>query len=294
MTIRSMTGFSKVTSETELGTITIEMYGVNHRYRDLHINLPRMFSSCEDALRKKLTDAVSRGKVRVVVAIDTKGSANVANYSVNMDYAGAYIDALRQIQQQFELPGELSIDMFCNNKDILVSQQIDFDDSTALQNIGDMIDQALEQFFVSQEKEGVQLINDISSRIKTIAETTEQIEKETPQSVAQFREKLMERINELQVENAVDSDRVAKEVALYADKIDISEEIVRLKSHVKHFMQSIDKGGVIGKKLDFIAQEMSREINTIAAKCNNVSISHKTITVRSELEKIREQVQNIQ
>jgi uncharacterized protein (TIGR00255 family) len=289
-----MTGFSKLSSETELGSITVEIYGLNHKYRDIHIHLPRIFSACEDALRKKITDAVARGKVRVVVTADSQSSGDVSNYTVNMEYAGAYIKALRKIQQEFSLPGEISIDIFADNREILLTQQLYFEDNAALQCIGDLIDQALENFFIEQEKEGVQLINDIVSRIKLISDTTDCIEKETPHSVNLFREKLTERIKELQVDSAVDADRIAKEVALYADRIDISEEIVRLKSHIKHFSQAIDKGGIIGKKLDFIAQEMSREINTIAAKCNNVSISHKTITVRSELEKIREQVQNIQ
>lgn len=294
MDIRSMTGFAKTTMETEFGTFTIEMFGLNHRYRDIHINLPRVLSACEDALRKKISDAVPRGKVRVVISLNAQASRQLTDYQVNMEYASAYIKALNEIQQTFNLPGELSLDAFLNNRDILVTEQTDFDENAAFSVLENLIDQTLDKLYIEQEKEGKQLVEDITSRIALIDKTVTQIKDETPQSVSAYRDKLLERIKELQLEGAVEEDRIAKEVAMYADKIDISEELVRLKSHIKHFMQTIEKGGVVGKKLDFVAQELFREINTIAAKCNNVSISHKSITVRSELEKIREQVQNIQ
>ena len=294
MSIKSMTGFGKVTTECEYGKITLEIYSINHKYFDIQLSFPRLLSSFEYDIRKKVSSLVSRGKVRVALALDSNSKQNFIQMKPDLAYVESYLNALKDIQDKFNVKGEIDISIFQGNRDFLIADDMEIDNEYIKNFLLELVDQTVEKLFHEQEKEAAKLIDDISLRINNIAaELTviEAIAKNTPDT---YRERLLERINELKLDGIVDEDRIAKEVAIFTDKIDICEELVRAGSHIINFKQTLKKGGVLGKKLDFISQEIFREVNTIASKSNNSDVSASTIKIKSELDKIREQVQNIQ
>ena len=294
MSIKSMTGFGKVTTECEYGKVTIEIYSINHKYFDVQLNLPRVLSSFEYDIRKKVSSLISRGKVRVVLVLDSNSKQNFLQMKPDLVYAESYLNALKSIQEKFNVKGEVDISIFQGNRELLVSEEMEIDTENIQEFLMKLIDEAVEKLFHEQEKEAEKLLKDMLLRINNISaelSVIETISKNTPDN---YRERLLERINELKLGGTVDEDRIAREVALFADKIDICEELVRAASHIANFNQTLEKGGVLGKKLDFISQEIFREVNTIASKSNNAEVSASTIKIKSELDKIREQVQNIQ
>ncbi|RJP56676.1 MAG: YicC family protein [Candidatus Auribacter fodinae] len=294
MTLKSMTGYSKVTADTECGKLTIEVSSLNRKYCEVHVNTPRMLSFLEHDIRKTVSSAISRGRISVNVSLDMGGKSTMVNLQANMVYAEAYIKALREIQQQFNLEGNISIDVFNGNRDIILSDQADIDESVISETINSLLNEGIERFRHQKELEGEKLQADIVSRIQIIIDEVKTIEALAPLSVTAYRDKLLQRLEELQINIPIEEERLAKEVALFADRIDISEELVRLKSHMENFSNTIVKDEPVGKLLDFIIQEMFRETNTIASKSNHIDISHATIRIKNELEKIREQVYNIE
>ncbi|MEW6534740.1 MAG: YicC/YloC family endoribonuclease [Candidatus Auribacterota bacterium] len=294
MTLKSMTGYSKVTADTEWGKLMIEVSSLNRKYCEVHVNTPRMLSFLEHDIRKTVSSAISRGRISVNVSLDMGGKNTMVNLQANMVYAEAYIKALREIQQQFNLEGNISIDVFNGNRDIILSDQADIDESVISETINPLLNEGIERFRHQKELEGEKLQADIVSRIQIIIDEVKTIEALAPLSVTAYRDKLLQRLEELQINIPIEEERLAKEVALFADRIDISEELVRLKSHIENFSNTIVKDEPVGKLLDFIIQEMFRETNTIASKSNHIDISHATIRIKNELEKIREQVYNIE
>jgi len=294
MSVNSMTGYSKITAETDLGKITVEIRSVNRKYCEIQVNIPKMLNFIEDEIRKKVSSSISRGKVDVSIYLDNDAKKNFVNMVPDFVYVQAYIEALGKIKEKFSLAGEIDINVFQGNKDIIVGEQINPDENIIRDSIFSVLFDGLTNLLIEKQREGRKLIDDISQRIKLIEQEVGLIESIAPQTLKKYKDKLMERIGEIKSEVPVDELLIVKEIAVYADRIDISEEIVRLRSHIDNFKATVEKGGSVGKMLDFIIQEMFRESTTIAAKCNNTDISHTTIRIRSELEKIREQVQNIE
>lgn len=294
MTIRSMTGFAKSFADTSYGKLTVEIQSVNKKYCEIQINLPKVVSFLEEKVRKKIASAVTRGRINVNISLDSVARKNFLSLQPDLQYAEMYLNALQLIQQKFNLPGTIDITMFLGNRDILIADQEEQDESHYCGPLFSLIDECLEKFYLEKEIEGKKLCQDINFHLDIIRNEHSEIGSNAKDSVEKFRIRLSERIQELSIEIPVDQDRIAREVALYADKIDISEELVRLQSHITNFANKLNEGGVVGKTLDFIIQEMFRETNTIASKCNDSIISNSTIRIRTELEKIREQVQNLE
>lgn len=294
MALVSMTGYSKVSDETEYGKITLELSSVNRKYCEVQVSTPRILSFLEADLRQRISSSIHRGRVSANISFDMGAKNSLAHLTPNTQYIDAYVAALKQIQQQYGLSGSIDISVFQGNREILAVEQENIDEEAVMSIIYPLVDQAIESLIEQKKLEGVNLQDDIVKRIALIVGEVDGIEQKVPDSVHAYREKIVQRIEELQIEISVDEDRIAREVALYADRIDISEEIVRLRSHINNFKKTLDKDEPVGKMLDFTIQEMFRETNTIAAKCNNSDISHATIRIRNELEKIREQVYNVE
>ncbi|MCD6460792.1 YicC family protein [bacterium] len=294
MSIKSMTGFAKITEECDYGKISLEIYSINHKYFDVQLTLPRILSSFEYEIRKKISSLISRGKVRVVLVIDSNSKQNFVKMKPDLAYAEAYLNALEAIKEKFNVKGEVDISIFQGNRDLLVSGEMEIDNEKITKFLLNMADKSVAQLFYEQEKEAEKLVDDMNYRINNIADELSAIESLSENSPDNYRERLIDRINELKLNGVVDEDRIAKEVAFFCEKIDICEELVRAKTHISNFTRTINKGGLLGKKLDFICQEIFREINTIASKSNNAEVTTLTIKIKSQLDKIREQVQNIQ
>ncbi len=294
MSVKSMTGYSKITAETDLGKVTAEIKSVNRKYCEIQVNVPKMLNFVEEDIRKKVSSSITRGKVDVNIFLDTDAKKNLVNLMPDFNYAKAYIDALIKIKEKLSLVGDIDINVFQGNRDILVGEQIDPDENFIKDSIFSVLYDCLTNLSIEKEREGEKLIEDIVNRIKRITQEVNFIESIAPETLIKYKDKLIERIKEIKAEIIVDETLIVKEIAVYADKIDVSEEIVRLRSHIDNFQLTIERAGAVGKMLDFIIQEMFRESTTIAAKCNNTDISHATIRIRTELEKIREQVQNIE
>ena len=289
-----MTGYGKASTDTSFGKVTVEIQSINKKYCEIQINLPRVISYMEEKIRKKMVPAIARGRVTVGVTLDAVAKKNFLSLLPDLQYAEMYLNALQEIKQKFNLSGDVDINIFQGNRDILVAEHEEPEEDEVAEELFSLIDSCLVHFNKEKETEGRKLVEDIRTRLAIIEEERDGIQGRVKDPVEKFRERLLERIAQFMKELPVDEDRIARETALYADKIDVSEELVRLESHIINFTDKLNDGGVIGKNLDFIIQEMFRETNTIASKCNNVTISQSTIRIRSELEKIREQVQNIE
>jgi len=294
MSINSMTGFSRYGFESDVGKIVVEIQSVNHKYCDVKINMPRIFSFLEDTIRKKISYIIHRGRLNVSIILDSNAKNSIVNLCPDMDYAGSYINALKAIKDQFGLAGEIDINVFQGNREILVNEQQSLDEKVFAEPIMNALDGALEILLSERKNEADKLVPDMLMRLDSIEKKVDIIGTLSKESLGKYREKLLVRIKEMDIDISVDDERVLKEIAFYSDRIDISEELVRLASHIALFRSTIEKGGVVGKSLDFVIQELFRETNTVASKCNNSEVSHVTIAVRTELEKIREQVQNIE
>lgn len=294
MSVNSMTGFSRYGVESDVGKIVVEIQSVNQKYCDVKINIPRVFSFMEDGIRKKISSVVHRGRLNVSIILDSNAKNSIVNLCPDMDYAGSYINALKSIKDRFGLIGEIDINVFQGNREILVNEQQSLDEKVFAEPIMNALDGALEILLSERKNEADKLVPDMLMRLDSVEKKVDIIRTLSKESLGKYREKLLVRIKEMDIDISVDDERVLKEIAFYADRIDISEELVRLASHIALFRSTIKKGGVIGKSLDFVIQELFRETNTIASKCNNSDVSHVTIAVRTELEKIREQVQNIE
>ncbi len=294
MSVNSMTGFSRYGVASDVGKIVVEIQSVNQKYCDVKINIPRVFSFIEDAIRKKISSVIHRGRLNVSVILDSNAKNSIVNLRPDMDYAGSYINALKSIKDQFGLSGEIDINVFQGNREILLSEQQSLDEKVFAEPIMNAVDGALAILLSERKNEADKLLPDMLMRLDNIEQKVETVTILSKESLGKHKEKLLVRIKEMDIDLSVDDERVLKEIAFYADKIDISEELVRLASHIALFRSTIKKGGVVGKSLDFVIQELFREINTVASKCNNSEVSHVTIAVKTELEKIREQVQNIE
>ena len=247
----------------------------------------------DEKIKSIVQQRVSRGKVEAAVIIESTDGNSVV-LDINKDYANAYINALRQIGKEYRLKDDLKLSSLVGNNDILVSKRKEIAEETITEAVGETVKEALDAFIDMRAAEGERLRVDVISRAETILKNVSFVEERSPETVREYRNKLEQRIKELIGDVQVDEQRLLTETAVFADKIAVAEETVRLRSHIKEMTDLFSNGGVIGRKLDFIVQEMNREANTIGSKCSDMEITKAVVDIKAENEKIREQIQNIE
>jgi len=293
MPVMSMTGFGRGFVEREGRKMLLELKGVNHRFLDISMRLPKSLGALEDPLKRKLQEKLNRGHVDVYLKYqnDAEGSK-----SVNIDEAllTAYLSSLKDIRKQHNLKDDVALSTVLRMPDVISAENAEEDEDLLKEIMFEAADMALVEMARMRVAEGERLKADLLIKLEGMTREMGEIEKRAPQVVQEYRDKLRARIEELMDGNTMDEQRFATEVALMADRSAIDEEIVRFKSHVKHFADTMKSGGAIGRKLDFIVQEMNREVNTICSKAADVTVINSGIFLKGEIEKVREQVQNIE
>lgn len=291
--VSSMTGFGRGKASSDDFNITVEIKAVNHRYFEYSSRIPRSFQFLDECLKSLCQKRISRGKVELSVQFEDI-SANSLELSVNEAYANAYIDALRKLAKKYKLREDLKASSFVGNSEIFNIRKRDLDEESVKSLALKAATDALDSFTTARTVEGDRLACDIKGRADYILKQVDFVETRSPQTVREYREKIEQKIKELIGDVQIDEQRLLTETAIYADKIAVAEETVRLRSHIASLCALLDEGGVIGRKLDFIVQEMNREANTIGSKSQDIEINKVVVEIKSEIEKIREQIQNIE
>lgn len=290
--MNSMTGFGKAEKKTVLGTFVVEISTVNNRYLEISPRLPRQFFSFEYKIRELLKTTLSRGKINIYVGFDE--SNGEGSYTINKDAATAYLKQLNSIKKQLKLGGEITINDLILLPEVTKVDMDQIDEDKAWQNLEKVIKAALTDLLKMRKSEGATLASDMTGRLKTLEKEIGKIEKRTGTAVKKYREKLYKRVNELLDKPLPDNVRIEEEIAVIAERTDISEECIRFRSHLDQYRNALKLKEPVGKKLNFILQELNREANTVASKCADVNISSSVIIIKEEIEKLREQVQNIE
>lgn len=290
--LKSMTGFGRAEELAGGSLIKVQIKSVNHRYGDFTVKLPKMYSFAEESVKKTLLEYISRGKLEANITVEQKEDDEKV-VKVNSELAKSYIEGLKSLAE-FGVSGEVKISDLAGFSDIFGVEYKDIDEEAALLNINAVLKKALEDFLAARCAEGARLEEDIKSRLGIILEIVEKIEKRSPETERLYRQRLEEKMRELLDGAKFDETRLITETAIFADKIAVDEETVRLKSHIKTFCEAAEAEGPIGKKLDFIVQEMNREANTIGSKATDAEICSMVVEIKSQIEKIREQIQNVE
>ncbi|MGN0154873.1 MAG: YicC/YloC family endoribonuclease [Lachnospiraceae bacterium] len=291
--IKSMTGFGRAESVTKERKIVIEMKSVNHRYCDLNIKMPKKFNYFEAAIRNHLKQYIGRGKVDIFIIYEDYTESNVC-VKYNADIAAEYVKYLTQMAEDFNLRNDLSPVALSRFPEVLNLEEQSENEEELWKELVVILDQAAKQFVESRTKEGEALKEDLLAKLDGMLEMVDYIESVSPSLVESYRNRLEEKVREMLDGRAIDDSRIATEVTIYADKICVDEETVRLRSHIENTKAILMEGGNVGRKLDFIAQEMNREANTILSKADSLDVSNKAIDLKTEIEKVREQIQNIE
>ena len=294
--IKSMTAFGRARKTVGGKDITVEIKSVNNRFFDCSAKLPRAFSYLEEKIKPYLQqNSVSRGKVDVYISIDVIDSP-MPDITVDDGYASAYIKALNDLADKYSLKNDISVMNVAQNRDIFVIKKSEEDTEKEWNDLRQVLDEALEKFIIARRREGANIELDIKSKVKNISLLVEKIESISLLDTQSYREKLESRLRDMLSDNKLifDESRILTECAIFADKIAIDEEIVRLNSHFSAFTDILESNEPAGRKLDFLLQEMNRETNTIGSKCQNSAIARLVVDIKCELEKIREQIQNIE
>ena len=291
--IKSMTGFGRCELADENRRIVVEMKAVNHRYCDINVKMPKKLSFFESAIRGVMKKYVQRGKVDIFITYEDFTEHNVC-LKYNKELAKAYLDNLRAMSGAFAIPEDITVTALSRYPEVFTLEEQSMDEEALWKDIESALTTACERFVQTRIDEGIQLENDLLSKLDGMLEMVAFIEERSPQIVAEYQQKLKAKIEELLGDNTADEARILTEVTIFADKICVDEEIVRLKSHIETMKATLRAGGSIGRKLDFIAQEMNREANTTLSKSNDLAVSNSAIDLKTEIEKVREQVQNIE
>ncbi len=288
-----MTGYGRAEETFQGCKITVELRSVNNRYLDCSVRIPRLYLFAEDGVKTRVQKTISRGKVDVFVTMDNGGGEQV-QVKVNQPVADSYYAALTQLAQRYELAGDISVSLLSRFPEVLLAEQAEEDTEAMAANIYAVLDRALADFDQMRTREGERMKADILTRADTIQEKVALVEERSPQTVADYRAKLEARMNEVLANTQIDPARILTEAAIFADKVAVDEETVRLRSHIAQLRDMLDKGGAVGRKLDFLIQEFNREANTIGSKCSDIDIARQVVDIKAEIEKIREQIQNIE
>lgn len=291
--LKSMTGYGRREVVTEGKKILVEIKSVNHRYSDYNIKVQRHLGFLEDKIRKHVSTAITRGKVDIYLNVENFESAD-KEISLNIPMAKNYIEVLTQLRDEFGLKDDITVTNVARNTDIFQTERLEEDEEQLWNTVKGVIDDALGDFVAMREREGARIEKDLCDRIEYMRTLVKKIEERSPQTVSEYSDRLYEKIKEVLDGREIDEARVLTEVAIYADKVAVNEETVRLSSHFVEFGEIIGCGEPAGRKLDFLIQEINREVNTIGSKASDIEIAKTVVTLKGEIEKLREQIQNIE
>ena len=291
--IKSMTGFGRCEVQKDSRKFTVELKSVNHRYLDVNIRMPKKLNFFETAIRNLLKSYANRGKVDIFITYEDLSQAQVA-VKYNAVLAGEYLKYLKQMEEEFGLENDIRVSTLSRYPEVFTMEEQSEDEEELWNGLKETLEGAFGQFVRTRQTEGENLKRDILAKLDRLSKLTAYIAERSPQMVSEDLAKLAEKMKELLADTQIEESRIAAEVILFADKICTDEEVVRLKSHISHMRNTLDEKDEIGRKLDFIAQEMNREANTILSKANDIEVSDYAISLKTEIEKIREQIQNIE
>ena len=291
--IKSMTGYGRAVETVNGREFTVELRSVNNRYLDCNVRLPRLVSFAEDAVKQAVKASVSRGKVDVFISIRSEGGEE-AQISLNKAVLDGYLAAMRQMVAEHDVKDDISVSTVSRLPDVFIVDKPEVDEEQLQKDLLQVVGQALAGYDAMRRVEGEALDKDLRSRGQTILELVSQVEKGNGQTVIDYRARLEAKLREVLENTAIDESRILTEAAIFADKVAVDEETVRLRSHLKQMNEMLTGGGAVGRKLDFLLQEMNREANTIGSKCTDVALARIVVDIKAELEKIREQTQNIE
>lgn len=291
--VKSMTGYGSAKGQAEGLEISVELKSVNNRFLDTAVRLPRSFLFAEDAVKSTVQSHISRGKVDVFVTVDSASAGNMT-VKVNEPLLRGYIDALRHISEEYSLENDLTALSVSRFPDVLSVEKSDMDAEAIAAAIVSVTEQALCDFDAMRLREGEKLRDDVLNRLNTVDTLVSAVEREAPNTVAKYRSRLEQKMTEVLGTAGIDESRILAEAAIFADHIAVDEETVRLRSHMSQLRTMINGSAPTGKRIDFLMQEFNREANTIGSKCQNSDIAHIVVDLKSEIEKIREQIQNIE
>lgn len=289
----SMTGYGSAKGSVEGQEITVELKSVNNRYLDCSVRLPRNFLFAEDTVKQAVSAGVSRGKVDVFVSAQASQESGMV-VSVNEELARGYRDAVARIAETLGLESGLNAFSLARFPDVLTVERRELDKDKAAAALSEITAKAVEEFNAMREREGERLRRDMLGKLETIEGLVSVVEERSPQTVKEYRERLEARLRDILADRSLDEQRVITEAAIFADRTAVDEETVRLRSHIAQFRTMLEEGSPIGRKMDFLVQEFNRESNTIGSKCSDASLAKVVVDLKSEIEKIREQLQNVE
>ena len=291
--VKSMTGYGRAVETVNGREFTVEIRSVNNRYLDCTVKLPRSFSFAEEAVKAAVKAAVSRGKVDVYISVRSETEADV-QVTLNKPVLEGYLSAMRQMVDDYGVKDDISVSVLSRMSDVFVVDKPKADEDQLKADLLSVVNKALLAYDAMRVTEGLALENDLRSRAATILELVAQVEEQNPKTVSDYRKRLEEKMREVLENTSIDESRILTEAAIFADKVAVDEETVRLRSHLEQMDEMLRGSGGIGRKLDFLLQEMNREANTTGSKCTDVKVARIVVDIKAELEKIREQTQNIE
>ena len=291
--VKSMTGYGRGEQTVNGYNITVELRSVNNRYLDCNVRIPRLYLFAEEAIKARIQNSISRGKVDVFVTLESTGEQKL-EVSLNKPVADGYHAALLELAETYGLSNDISVSLLSRFPEVLVAEKAEEDVEQMAKDICSVLDKALADFDQMRTREGGRLKDDILSRAGTIENKVALVEQRSPETVSEYRARLEARMSEVLSNTQLDPARILTEAAIFADKVAVDEETVRLRSHISQLREMLDKGGAVGRKLDFLIQEFNREANTIGSKCSDIEIARHVVDIKAEIEKIREQVQNLE
>ena len=291
--VKSMTGYGRSEKVTPLAKCSVEIKSVNHRYLDMSIKLPRKLNMFEADIREVLKDYIQRGKVDVFVSYEDYSKESV-NIKYNQEIAAEYMKYFAKMATDFELDDDIRVSTLARMPEVLVSEDENINEDEIWKLVKDVLIEACDAFVVSRIKEGENLRTDLLEKLEAMSKNVAFIEERYPKTIEDYKNRLTTKIKEVLEDKQIDEARILTEVCIYSDKVCVDEEMVRLKSHIEAVKEALTTGGCVGKRLDFLAQELNREANTTLSKSTDIEISNVAITIKTEIEKIREQIQNIE
>ena len=291
--IKSMTGYGRAVETVNGREFTVELRSVNNRYLDCNVRLPRILTFGEEAVKQAVKNSVSRGKVDVFISVRSEGGDEV-QVTLNKNVLESYLSAMRQMVEEFGVKDDITTSAVSRLPEVFTLEKPQVDEEQLLSDMMSVLEKALEGYDAMRTTEGAALDQDLRSRGETILQLVEQVEQGNAQTVIDYRTRLENKLKEVLANTTLDESRILTEAAIFADKVAVDEETVRLRSHLKQMNTMLTTGGAVGRKLDFLLQEMNREANTIGSKCTDVNLARVVVDIKAELEKIREQTQNIE
>ena len=291
--VKSMTGYGRAVETVNGREFTVELRSVNNRYLDCNVKLPRSLTFAEEAVKQAVKGTISRGKVDVFITVRSESASDV-KITLNAAMVEGYLSAMKQMVTDYDVRDDISVSIISRMPEVFTVEKPEVDEEQLLSDLMSVVKQALANYDAMRAAEGKALETDLRSRGNTILELVSQVEAGNGQTVIDYRTRLYNKLQEALANTSIDESRILTEAAIFADKVAVDEETVRLRSHLEQMNQMLTTGGAIGRKLDFLLQEMNRESNTIGSKCSDVKLARIVVDIKAELEKIREQTQNIE